>query len=233
MDWGVPDFRDASAYGDTQSWPLKRWRWEFTRRRPDFRADFLAAYEQTYEAYCEGARDPGNTFMYGAKVIAPGEPGFAAETTVQQLEKYGCELLDPRVSDHGSRLTFYKPEGRNSMAKGEGSGWDAASRRITLAEGVRAFSIDLDKPLAAQLTHIEWLARELQKERHGKLLERRRRKDKWLEYLQVIDARDAGLSDTEVYDQVLAAAPSDDPARKNEAQKVRERATALQFNFPD
>src|SRR4051794_14862574 len=36
-EWGVPDWRDASAYPDPATFSESRWRWEFTRRRKDYR----------------------------------------------------------------------------------------------------------------------------------------------------------------------------------------------------
>jgi hypothetical protein len=46
-DWGIPDWHDPRAYGDTKRWSEHRWRWEFTRRREDCRADFLAHKDET------------------------------------------------------------------------------------------------------------------------------------------------------------------------------------------
>jgi hypothetical protein len=40
---GIPDWRDESAYAECKTWDLDRWRWEFLRRRADYRADFEAA----------------------------------------------------------------------------------------------------------------------------------------------------------------------------------------------
>ena len=40
-EWGIPDWRDPNAYGDTTQWNKLNWRWEFIRRRDDYREDFL------------------------------------------------------------------------------------------------------------------------------------------------------------------------------------------------
>ena len=42
-NWGVPDWRDAAAY-EVQRSP-RQWRWEFLRRRQDYREDWLMHYE--------------------------------------------------------------------------------------------------------------------------------------------------------------------------------------------
>jgi len=46
-DWGVPDWRDASAYPD-ETLPLVLWQWEFLRRREDYRQDWLKYAPETY-----------------------------------------------------------------------------------------------------------------------------------------------------------------------------------------
>ena len=48
-DWGIPDWRDRSAYGDTRAWSESRWHWEFIRRREDCREDFLAHAEKSHQ----------------------------------------------------------------------------------------------------------------------------------------------------------------------------------------
>ncbi|MBJ3777881.1 hypothetical protein JCR33_19405 [Acuticoccus sp. 2012] len=40
MDWGTPDWRDLDDYGYVEGWSEKRWRWEFLRRRDEYRRDF-------------------------------------------------------------------------------------------------------------------------------------------------------------------------------------------------
>src|SRR5262245_55293517 len=36
MDWGVPDWTNGAAYPSTLT--MREWWWQFTRRRPDYRA---------------------------------------------------------------------------------------------------------------------------------------------------------------------------------------------------
>lgn len=233
MDWGIPDYLDAGAYRDTDNWSLKRWRWEFTRRRADFRSDFLARYNETYEKYCAWAADPKNEIYFGRKPIAPGEPGFEADTHVEQVEKYGCPLFDPRIADHGSRLRFQPPLGRSAMARGGGAGLNSTATSVTLADGVLALSIDLDRPIGDQIKHAEWVAKEHQRLRHGALVGRRTRPALWPDYLRTLDAREAGASWRTIYDRVLS--PTGRYSDKNPektASDVWEAARSLQFNFP-
>lgn len=39
-DWGVPDWRDGSAYPRGDDLTLRQWAWEFLRRDPDYRLDW-------------------------------------------------------------------------------------------------------------------------------------------------------------------------------------------------
>lgn len=43
--WGIPDWRDASAYPDPENTSDLQWKWEFLRRREDYRKDW-----ETYSA---------------------------------------------------------------------------------------------------------------------------------------------------------------------------------------
>ena len=45
--FGLPDWRNKESY--TKNWNLDRWRWEFTRRRPDIRAAFDQFKQRTHE----------------------------------------------------------------------------------------------------------------------------------------------------------------------------------------
>jgi hypothetical protein len=47
--WGIPDWREAEAYGNTNRWSLNRWRWEFYRRREDLRDYFGANAAHQYQ----------------------------------------------------------------------------------------------------------------------------------------------------------------------------------------
>ena len=53
-EWGIPNWRDAAAYGDVTDWTLDRWRWEFFRRRPDLRAFFDQWADDTHRRNLRG-----------------------------------------------------------------------------------------------------------------------------------------------------------------------------------
>ena len=48
IDWNVPDWRDESAYPKDEGTGLAQWKWEFLRRRPDYRQDWLVYAPKGY-----------------------------------------------------------------------------------------------------------------------------------------------------------------------------------------
>ena len=101
-NWGIPDWLDPGAYGNTKQWSRWRWRWEFTRRRDDCRKDFLRHTEETVPvpekvraecAFCAplGTKRP--------RLLRPDEPGFVASVP-GCYEKYGLHTLpNPAIGD--------------------------------------------------------------------------------------------------------------------------------------
>jgi hypothetical protein len=59
MNWGLPDWRDASAYPEPDAITRRQWWWEFTRRHPDLRALWMefsprwAVYVEENKAHFE------------------------------------------------------------------------------------------------------------------------------------------------------------------------------------
>jgi hypothetical protein len=63
--WGIPDWRDATAYklvDCDEPWPTNLWRWQFLRRRPDYRKDWLAS------APHRGVYKAGDWAKYGLRI---------------------------------------------------------------------------------------------------------------------------------------------------------------------
>ncbi len=69
--WGVPDWRNASAYPTADTTPERIWRWEFLRRREDYRNDWHACKHETYE-YFKELNGPEKTLL-------PDDPRFVVE----------------------------------------------------------------------------------------------------------------------------------------------------------
>ena len=145
-EWGIPDWRDPAAYGAADSWTDHRWRWEFTRRRADYRADFDQYAAASYALALES--------VTGGKVLKPNDPGFVA--TMPGPLKYGLAgLPNPRISDQPIYVRIFRSafggaylgEGKEFLAGGAGINIDAP-------EGTMAVVFDLAHPIEAQLR--EW-----------------------------------------------------------------------------
>ena len=218
-EWGIPDWRDASAYGDVKRWTFYRWRWEFYRRREDLREVFLTISELEKESpeldFTRDGRPPR------------GQSGHYVYASTSTFRKFGYrfELPDPSVSAQPEEMLFaYEgfPPRFDIFSIGEA---------VTLPEQrVEAnwlqFFFDLDKPLESQLAVAKRHLRHNQKYLHGSLLQRKRHPTKWLGYLRTLDAREAGASWREIAELHPNTAQTEQTARD-----IWNAADALRFNF--
>lgn len=98
-EWGVPDWRNESYYGDVSKWSKHRWRWEFYRRREDFRKYFDQMVEKTYHdqlniSSIEGVED--FELLYNGR--APNEPGFVVGVKLEDMDRFGyLAIPNPRI----------------------------------------------------------------------------------------------------------------------------------------
>jgi hypothetical protein len=223
-DWGIPDWLDSGSYGDTKRWPEVRWRWEFTRRREDCRADFLA-YKDEVEWVPEGLlRHLG--VKRGSRRLRPDEPGFLAPVP-GCLEKYGrSSLPNPAIGDQpfyilagfgrrGPRLVLFPEDGIGD-----------------LKETTAVVKFDLAAPLGNQWKAIRPFLEARQKKAVGQIVNSgKKHPAKWLAYLRVLDARESGASYSEIAGSgVLEGLRKD--ADEKDAQEVLQQAQALCFKWP-
>jgi hypothetical protein len=235
-EWGLPDWTDPHAYGQTAAWCESRWRWEFTRRREDYRADFDANSDKTFKHYVElhaRLKEKGHSV---GRTLEPHEPGFQADASWDQRVKYGIGLLNPRLSEQPLEdLQFRRLEQRGVFT---GSGISICgvlgnAAKMQVPEGCVGLVIDLNRPIAEQLSRNRRLIERLQKERHGKKLQRRHHRELRLTYLRVIDGREAMASWTKIFEVVLKDTKGANANPAQEARGVWERARDLMFNWPD
>jgi len=199
---GIPDWQEPQAYGDTSAWGVMRWRWEFYRRRDDLREFFDANAEATFRRHCGayGAMPDGSgaTFPDGTtgRVLRPDEPGFLADCCWEDVQRFGYSgIPNPCISDQPESAIFAVldyPGCTTSLYLGEGEPWPAKPKlEVPVCAGQAAVIFDLTKPLPTQIEAAkEWLER-AQTKKQGEVKPRRKRKEKWLEYLRVLDAREA------------------------------------------
>ncbi|MER9240664.1 hypothetical protein [Mesorhizobium sp. M0633] len=226
-DWGLPDWRDANAYGNVSVWCDHRWRWEFTRRRDDIRKAFLQYADETHKSlmassgYAEIRPEDGKT---------PDDPGFLAMTPLRAM--FGMTgIPNPAISDQPLLEGLFTKEHGDAY---EGHGKDYLKidewTPVFLPEGTLAIVFDLLRPLAPQIE-----AARATLKRYGKPRQRRKpdRVRVWLTYLRVLDAREAKASLSEIASVVLNKNKSDQDSAPQAAKETWDQARALMFNWPD
>jgi hypothetical protein len=197
--WGIPDWRDPVAYGDTENWTLPRWLWEFTRRRDDYRVETLA-----YLAF----HSEVETAFMRMKASPSPDAKCAWVTLSERAEKiwhkhwlqWGYSTpLDPRVSEYPHDDLLRWPHGGVSSMRGSPVGRAPHARNVlTPAPDQLAVTINLDRPISEQIKLVERAAKREQRARHGRLLQKRRHPTKWLGYLRTLDGRAAWASWAEI-----------------------------------
>ena len=263
-DWGVPEWRDGDACGDCDAWPVDRWRWEFCRRCPDIRADFDAQLSDPNCPFVIVGRQVERG--YSLTDHDSHLPGFAVPSLLAK-ERYGFLLLpNPRVAEQPERaLRPFKALDKTDLI--DPSSPTVAlvkdhlatarvvldhtqqayvemflrdSYSVPLKKNEVAFRFDVDAPLEPQIKATRETLKELQKARNGKLVQIRRHPEKWLSYLRVLDARDAGATWSEItkvfFEQGLLSRQKDPSGgfqapEPKAAHQFWKQADALRFNF--
>lgn len=253
-EWGIPDWRDPEGYGDTESWSMNRWRWEFYRRRDDLReyfdkhadktvADNFLISQQSVGIVCRRADEPGfvalgsdeATQRFGYIGIPNPRIGAQPEGAIRPLKGYSTLLRLVDGAKAHERNTIFQEICERLVSAGVPLS-EAQERQLSLcmldkvAIQIKpievALRFDLDDPLEPQLKEAREMLRSIQSERHGKLLETRRHPTKWLCYLRTLDARAAGASWSEIAMLGPMTAQTQQAARN-----IWSQANALRFNF--
>ena len=227
-EWGIPDWRVATAYGDVAKWHKMRWRWEFYRRRDDLRVYFDANAEQTYQECLKYCNSPNAA--YKGRVLKPDEAGFAAQGYLDEVLKFGyASIPNPRISEQTSDAIFPVFDWPGSISTYYGlktKDVDGNAAPITLEDNQFAVIFDIDKPVAPQIESAKRALELRQDMKHGQKLQRRRHPDKWLTYLRVLDARKEGATWAEIAEILTQTARTEQSARDTWNQ-----ANDLCFNF--
>jgi hypothetical protein len=241
--WGIPDWREPKAYGNSGAWNFFRWRWEFYRRRPDLREMFTKS---------SNAPSPELSFAFPERP-PKGESGHYACAPDVCRDKFGYwpHLPDPSIGDHPSDLLFVFPkempkldddiqwDNYSAMEHLEQCGLNLTENQISAIEhlngamlvpfhkGKTFMAFDLEQPIEPQLAIAKRYLQMQQRDQLGRNLQARRRHPaKWLTYLRVLDAREAGASWSKIASILPRTARTDQTARD-----TWEQAQALCFNF--
>jgi hypothetical protein len=226
--WGIPDWRYADPYLNMAAWDMDRWRWEFLRRRADYRADFEAASIAVEPASPDfSGEQPDN----GLWLIGDGMRVWPFPH--RRAENYGLmEFYDPKISDWMSMGpswnsgVIYGPSHGVRDIVTEGWGFEEV-----VDSNLVSFTFDLSKPLAPQLSEVkaelemsqslmrltlleqvelaygpayaeteETPLDELLDKLNKKLRAPKHHVEKWPSYLRALDAREIGASWSEIAD---------------------------------
>ena len=228
-DWGLPNWRYASAYGETKTWTLSRWQWEFLRRRQDVRDYFLMYGRQAYEEQVAGAARvkaimPEIAALFQRRMPDFDDPEFSFQLNEEAARNFGLtHLPNPAISGNQ----------RFALARYDGSpvlNWVLPSNekqdQLVVEPNQLGLVFSLDHPLEPQVERAKRILRTAQSERHGKLLQKRRHLKKWLDYLRVLDGREAGAS----WNEIATILPQT-AGTPQTASDVWDQARALCFNF--
>lgn len=192
VDWGVPDWTDASAYEISEDWDLEQWRWEFRRRSQVVRFCFSDNAIRDWRK--SGQPVPKNIINHPKykDFFFRLVPARAAEIGYSHLPNPAYSdshlKLKSELNDSFAFLSARKLSGYHLEAQKLGS-WDSLS---CIGPTQIAIVFDCDKPLDPQL---DGLRDYLEAHSHYTIKKPKRiHKSKWKRYLRVLDARAHGAS---------------------------------------
>ena len=125
-------------------------------------------------------------------------------------------LPNPRISDQPPEAIFWQDRADKWTVHGSEEEPD----------GFLRFDFDLSQPIEPQIEIARKALLDFQKDRFGKTVQRRRRPDKWLTYLRVLDAREDGVSWADIA-KILKHTDS----KAHSARDTHRSAMGLCFNF--
>ena len=244
IHWNIPNWKDAAAYPKPNDLSLTYWRWEFLRRRLDYREDFDAHAAPTYEFEMVQAKatSPKRKKIH---VVPPDHPAFRASLEYlvyrdgkqddlvflqasRRFVRYdlGYRLPNPRCMTP-TRLHFERAFG--GFLEGP-----VNERVLTvLRDDQIHVTYCVSKPLGPQEAFIQDLLRKIQKHKYGKKIGRRARRADWPSYLRVLDARAAGVPLHVIGKTVLKFSGTDKQIANRVQQDIFKAAYELGINFPN
>lgn len=236
MDWNVPDWCNAEEY-TRHKWPSK-WRWEFLRRLPEYRADWIGRNNTTQLAqgeYCDqmrleyGDAHPPVPEGYASFREAMGEQGFSADGEHEQrwglralFPPYRLSLPDEAWKEKQENTSFYSHDALVAFGKIE-------LNERALPEHKVLIKFDLTESIDEQLLRAKDLLKELQKESGIVIGNRRLSVDEMIKYLRVLDAKDSDATNREIGEALRPPHIGEEAA--NEAKRLNRTAKGVQLRI--
>lgn len=179
-----------------------QWRWEFLRRRPDYREVWISNYDQCQAKYDRMVEEQPHLDRELYRAVGPTYRSVCEPFGVNRIMAPWCEY---------SRLGtgFWKPSFGWSL--GTISGNVPLEGLVEQSEewhdrGVTLFAFDLNRPFDEQLPHVRSHFEAIQKERLSDTPKTgRRHLEKWPKYLRAIDARDQEATYADLYLEIELA----------------------------
>lgn len=181
IDWGVPDWRDESAYPKPDQLTNTLWKWEFLRRDEGYRNDWLRWEKETREFY--KVKD----------IPPPHDPLELYALMPNSKEKYGLSSLPNPANPKPQKLHFMLMEGYMFFGDFSNNG----VREINLPETHVALVLDLTKPIEVQLEKAKKELLRIQMLQQGKHL-REKEKTGWVNLLRELDGKAANETFEEI-----------------------------------
>lgn len=197
---------------------MREWCWEFTRRRPDYRALWDGA-----------APLPGREHRY-----APDVDEFRLKFELSVIHDPASRFTDWDLMSFRYPRNYERSPVEPLLEQAGSRGAERFSaravRRQKLAEdaGDTLYNFDLSRPLGPQIARAQRNLTEAQEAIYGKVSTRRPRPANWREFLRAIDGRDARASFAKIANQLW-------PGQEKTPQSARDTYAAacdLRDNFP-
>lgn len=186
---GVPRWKEREHYPDAENQTDLQWRWEFLRRRPDYREAWTKNYDQ-----CQARYDR----LYGEGLIDDRERYRSTGTTMRAIcEPFFVDRIDAPWLEKPHPHLWRLPYGWALGEITENISVDSLVEQSQLREknGQMLIAFDLNRPFDEQLLKVRAFFEAVQSETHGSaLVKNRHHKRKWANYLRAIDARDQGAT---------------------------------------
>jgi len=186
---GVPRWKEREQYPDAETQTDLQWRWEFLRRRPDYREAWTKNHDESQARYDR---------LYGDGLLDDRERYRSTGTTMRAIcEPFFVERIDAPWLEKPHAHFWRLPYGWALGEVSENISIDSLVEQSQLREkkGQMLFAFDLNRPFDEQLLKIRAHFEAVQSEMHGStLVKNRQHKRKWSSYLRAIDARDQGAT---------------------------------------
>lgn len=194
---GVPRWTEPEMYLEAEEKSDPQWRWEFLRRRPDYREAWKINYDDCQHRFDkmheQGLLDSRERYRgIGSSIRAICEPFFVRVVIAPWETITPVGFWD---------LPFGWMYGGVSINTPIGSLVDEAEHRDRQGQLLIAF--DLNRSFEVQIAKARASFEAVQMERHGQILTKNRHhKRKWATYLRAIDARDQGATYENLYTEL-------------------------------